>query len=175
MSLGGISVLAGTDTALDSLEQEGPQGPGRFPMRLDNHGAYHSPLMKDVRAKACALFGSNRFGSPSVPLIDGCGRIWRPGAASGRALRGYTLGTQITDTYDFSAAIRVGLREFAPDCIIALGPGDSLGRAIGQILCELSWCGIDSKTTYASMQSTRPFVVSMGRAEQRSLAARAAK
>ena len=169
--LGGISVVAGTDTALDFLKQEGPQGPGRFPMRLDNHGAYHSPLMKDVRAEACELLDSDRFGSPSVPLIDGRGRIWRPGAANGKALRDYTLGTQITDTYDFSAAIRVGLREFVPDCVIVLGPGDSLGRAIGQILCELSWRGIDTKTTFTSMQNTRPFVVSMGRAAQRALAA----
>ena len=169
--LGGISVLAGTDTALDLLKQEGPQGPGHFPMRLDNHGAYHSPLMKDVRSEARELLDSGRFGSPSVPLIDGCGRIWRPGAASGKALRDYTLGTQITDTYDFSAAVRTGLRAFVPDYVIVLGPGDSLGRAIGQILCELSWRGIDSKTTFTSMQTTRPFVVSMGRAEQRALAA----
>ncbi len=169
--LGGIAVMAGTDAALDHLQREGPQGPGRFPMRLENHGAYHSPLMKGVRDAARELLNPGCFTSPSVPLIDGNGRIWRPGASSRRALRDYTLGTQIVETYDFSAAIRVGLRELAPDCVIVLGPGDSLGGAIGQILCEMGWLGVDSKIAFAEIQESRPFVLSMGRAEQRALAA----
>ena len=169
--LGGISVMAGTSAALDFLQREGPQGPGRFPMRLENHGAYHSPLMQRVRDAASDLLSPNRFRSPSVPLIDGRGCIWRPGAAPRKALWAYTLGAQIVEPYDFSAAIRVGLREFAPECVIVLGPGDSLGGAIGQILCETGWLGIDSKTAFTKLQESRPCVLSMGRAEQRALAA----
>ena len=169
--LGGVRVMAGTSAALDFLQRDGPQGPSRFPMRLENHGAYHSPLMQHVRDSASELLSAKRFRSPSVPLIDGRGCIWRPGAAPRQALRAYTLGAQIVEPYDFSAAIRVGLREFAPECVIVLGPGDSLGGAIGQILCETGWLGIDSKTAFADRQESLPFVLSMGRAEQRPLAA----
>ncbi len=169
--LGGVTVMAGTDAALDFLQREGPQGPGRFPMRLENHGAYHSPLMQGVCDAARELLGPDRFSSPNAPLIDGNGRIWRPRSSRRRALRDYTLGAQVVETYDFSAAIRVGLREFAPQCVIVLGPGDSLGGAIGQILCEMGWLGTESKTAFTGLQESRPFVLSMGRAEQRALAA----
>ena len=66
---------------------------------------------------------------------------------------------------------RLGLREFAPDWIIVLGPGDTLGGSIGQTLVELGWRGIDSKTGFMDIQASEPFVVSLGREEQRALAA----
>ena len=71
----------------------------------------------------------------------------------------------------FRAAIRVGLREFAPDWIIVLGPGDTLSGSIGQTLVELGWRGIDAKNRFMKIQSSEPFVVSLGREEQRGLAA----
>ena len=169
--LGGVAVLAGNDKAVELLQQDGPQGPGRFPMRLQNHGAYHSPMMRSISDQGRNILRPERFRAPSVPLIDGRGRIWRPKAADAEAIWDYTLGTQVVETYDFAAAIRVGLREFAPDWIVVLGPGDTLGGSIGQTLVELGWRGIDSKTGFMDIQASEPFVVSLGREEQRALAA----
>jgi len=170
--LGGIEVFAGNDVAVEALAKEGPQGPSRFPVRLENHGAYHSPLMREISVKAReSLARQCSFRSPRVPLIDGCGRIWRPKAKAADFMLDYTLGRQIVDTYDFAAAIRVGLCEFAPDWIIVLGPGDSLGGAIGQTLCALRWRGIDSKKKFLEVQGNDPIVISLGREEQRVLAA----
>lgn len=171
IELGGITVLAGTEKALELLEKEGPRGPGRFPIRLENHGAYHSPLMQSVSEKARNMFPAQQFNNPSIPIVDGRGKVWRPHASDSVALWDYTFGAQVTTTYDFSAAIQVAVREFAPDCIIALGPGDSLGGPIGQSLCAIDWRGIGTKQIFSEIQENLPFVLSMGRVEQRSLAA----
>ncbi|MBC6411626.1 MAG: ACP S-malonyltransferase, partial [Hyphomonadaceae bacterium] len=44
--LGGIIVLAGTNEALRVAEAELPNVSERFPLRLPNHAAFHSPLLK---------------------------------------------------------------------------------------------------------------------------------
>jgi hypothetical protein len=110
------------------------------------------------------------FGRPDLPLIDGRGHIWLAKARGGEQLRAYTLGHQVTETYDFSAAIRSALREFAPAVIIAAGPGNALGSAIGQTLVAMNWKGLKSKQDFTDMQATSPIVLSMGLETQRPLA-----
>ena len=104
--LGGVAVLAGNDKAIELLQQDGPQGPGRFPMRLQNHGAYHSPMMQTISDQGRNILDLERFRAPRIPLIDGRGRIWRPNSVDAEAIWDYTLGMQAVETYDFSAAIR---------------------------------------------------------------------
>ena len=57
----------------------------------------------------------------------------------------YTFATQILETYDFTRAVQVAVREYAPDRIILLGPGDTLGGAIAQALIAIEWRGLRSK------------------------------
>jgi hypothetical protein len=102
-------------------------------------------------------------------MVDGMGTIWRPRAVSPSAVWDYTFGTQVLEPYDFAASIRVCLREFAPDCLIVLGPGDTLGGAVAQALIGLNWRGLSSKGDFTELQKTAPFLLSMGRADQRSL------
>ena len=104
-------------------------------------------------------------------MIDGRGFIWRPGAVDTQALWHYTLGAQVVEPYDFTAAIQVGIREFAPDCLIVLGPGATLGGAVAQSLIDARWRGLDSKTAFTSLQAQAPFVIAMGRDDQRGLVA----
>ncbi|MES2498405.1 MAG: ACP S-malonyltransferase [Pseudomonadota bacterium] len=167
IELGGMIVFAGSDEALEALGEQLPVGPGGFPMRLQNHAAFHSPLLNAISDQARRTLPLEWFGSPTVPLIDGRGHIWRPHASDPEALWTYTLGHQISRTYDFTGAIRVAMREFAPDCLIVLGPGETLGGAVIQSLLAIEWRGWISKSTYMAAQGDTPFVLSCGRGDQR--------
>ena len=171
IELGGMLVLAGNAAGVEALLAAGPRGPGVFPMTLANHAAFHTPLQAPISQRAMASLGEGGFGQPAVPMIDGRGFIWRPGAVEPRALWAYTFGVQVVEPYDFTTAIQVGVREFAPDCLIVLGPGATLGGAVAQSLIAARWRGLDSKAAFTASQAEAPFVIAMGREDQRGLAA----
>ena len=172
IELGGMIVLAGNEAGLAALLAEAPATPGREPMRLVNHGPFHTPLMKGSSEGALAGIPPDWFGGPKEPMVDGRGHIWRPFATGPKALRDYTFITQILETYDFTRAIQVAVKEHAPDRIILRGPGDSLGGAIAQALIAIEWRGLRSKADFQEMQAKDPFLLSMGREEQRRLVTR---
>jgi acyl transferase domain-containing protein len=167
IELGGMIVFAGSDAAIESFAAQAPAGPGSFPMRLNSHAAFHSPLMRAISGEAKTELPSHLFEAPKIPMIDGRGHIWRPFATDVEALWDYTFGRQITETYDFTRAITVAAREFAPDCLIVLGPGETLGGAVIQSLIASRWRGWESKSGYQAAQADMPFVLSMGRTGQR--------
>jgi malonyl CoA-acyl carrier protein transacylase len=169
IDLGGMLVFAGNEAGLAALLAEAPPTPGREPMRLVNHGPFHTPLMKGSSERAMESLPVGWFGSPTVPMIDGRGHIWRPFASNPATLRDYTFVTQILETYDFTRSVQVAVKEYAPDRIILLGPGDTLGGAIAQALIAIEWRGMRSKRDFQDMQADEPFLLSMGREEQRRL------
>ena len=169
IDLGGMLVLAGTEQGLDALLKEAPPTPAREPLRLVNHGPFHTPLMRGSSDRALAQIPADVFASPATPMIDGRGHIWRRHAANPEALKDYTFVTQILETYDFTRAIQVAVREHAPDRIILLGPGDTLGGAIAQALIGIEWKGLRSKRDFQEMQAPSPFLLAMGREDQRGL------
>lgn len=166
--LGGYIVLGGNRQALSALLKELPPVEN-YPFQLINHAAFHTPLLRETSERAFALLGEELFFKPKIPLIDGRGFIWQPYSTKTDELRHYTLGTQVVEPYDFSTAVAVALKEFIPDALILLGPGSSLGGAIGQILVQNDWWGLKSKGHFQEMQSKDPFVLAMGRPEQREL------
>jgi hypothetical protein len=85
------------------------------------------------------------------------------------ALWDYTLGEQVTETYDFTLAVQVGVKEFAPDIVIVLGPGETLGGAVAQSLIGVNWLGMESKAEFIRRQAGDPFVLAMGREDQRGM------
>ena len=167
IDLGGFLVLAGNTAGLRAFEKTVPVLQGRFPLRLANHAAFHTPLQQPVAEEARSLLSQSLFRQPTVPLVDGRGSIWWPGSSSQRALWDYTLGHQVTSPYDFTRAITVAAREFAPDAFVLLGPGTTLGSAIGQSLALAKWRGIVSKRDFLRLQSESPVLIAMGIAEQR--------
>ncbi|HEX8450094.1 MAG TPA: ACP S-malonyltransferase [Allosphingosinicella sp.] len=171
IELGGMIVLAGNEPGLAALLAEAPPTPAREPLRLVNHGPFHTPLMRGSSERALAQLPAGWFGSPNVPMIDGRGHVWRPFAASPGALHDYTFVAQILETYDFTRSIQVAVKEYAPDRIVLLGPGDTLGGAIAQALIAIRWRGLSSKRDFQEMQAADPFLISMGREDQRELAA----
>ncbi|MDX1677701.1 malonyl CoA-ACP transacylase [Arsukibacterium sp.] len=170
ISYGGYAVLAGTQSAVQQAMQALPPCDERFPMLLAGHAAFHSPLMQPAADQALSRFAATSFATPQLPLIDGRGVIWPRQLAQAAALKVYTLGQQVTDTFYFSRAIAVAVKEFAPEHIILLGPGSSLGGAVAQSLITINWQGLSSKQDFSrAQQAELPFVLSMGLPEQRQL------
>lgn len=172
--LGGSVVLAGDDDTVRRLLRELPsieRGRHRYPLQLPLHSAFHTPLLAGASEGAARDLRDLRFGSPRVPLVDGRGLVHRL-HADPEALRRYTLGEQVVDTFDFTAAVRVALCEYAPDAVLLPGPGGSLGSAIAQVMIELGWQGIRSRDDFMAAQSgDSPVLLSMARPEQRALVA----
>ncbi|MEO0882524.1 MAG: ACP S-malonyltransferase [Pseudomonadota bacterium] len=168
IDLGGMIVLAGNDEGLDVLKGRLPPV-DRYPMVLQNHAAFHTRLQDPVSERGLATFSLADFKRPGLPMVDGRGHIWSPASSGGAALHHYTFGHQVVETYDFSRAVQVGMREFAPECIILLGPGATLGGAIAQTLIKIDWQGVDSKTAFQARQEEDPILLSMGREDQRRL------
>ncbi len=169
IDLGGMLVVAGNEAGLAALLAEAPPTPSREPLRLVNHGPFHSPLMQGSSDLAMAL-PAEWLAGPSLPMIDGRGHVWRPFASNAETLRRYTFATQILAPYHFTRAVQVAVKEYAPDRIILLGPGDTLGGAIAQALIAIEWRGLGSKADFMAMQaSAEPVLLSMGREDQRAL------
>lgn len=167
IDLGGMLVLAGNEAGLAAFEAVVPPVQGRFPMRLSNHAAFHSALVAPVAEEGRARLGPGLFAQPDLPLIDGRGSIWWPGATRTGDLHAYTLGQQVTETYDFTAAIRTAAREFAPDLFIVTGPGTTLGGAVAQSLILSDWAGLSDRAAFHKRQQEAPLMVSMGLPDQR--------
>lgn len=167
IDLGGMLVIAGDEEGLTAFERAVPPVQQRFPMRLANHAAFHTPLMAPIAAQGRAALPATLFGDPKLPMIDGRGAIWWPGAAGRDALHDYTLGHQVTETYDFTKAITIAAREFAPDVFVVTGPGSTLGGAIAQSLILADWRGLSDRSAFRSRQEADPLLISMGLPDQR--------
>ena len=78
-------------------------------------------------------------------------------------LKNYTLKEQVENSFNFSASIETCLKEFCPEKVILLGPGNSLGGSIAQIMIKINWLSIKSKNDFLEMQSDNPYILSMVR------------
>jgi [acyl-carrier-protein] S-malonyltransferase len=156
-------VVAGNAAGLDAFETGLPRLEDRYPMRLPNHAAFHTSLQEPVAAEGRTRLGLDLFEGPRLPLVDGSGRVWYPHATPLTDLRDYTLGAQVTEAYDFTKAVQVAARTFAPDVFILTGPGGSIGGAVAQALIAINWQGISSKAEFTQRQEKDPIMLSMGR------------
>ena len=162
IDLGGYLVLAGNEKGMKHFERVVPSIQDRFPMRLYNHAAFHTPMLEPVSEQAFELLGETLFAKPEVPLVDGRGEIWTPYSSDVNALKSYTFGYQVYQPYDFSLAVEVAVKEYAPEQIIVLGPGTTLGSSVAQTLIKMGWNGLIDKESFKAQQSDDPRVVSMG-------------
>ena len=166
--LGGMVVFAADPTGLLHLKKILPPD-DIYPLSLTHHGAFHSPLMDPIIAQAQNLLGVDLFQNPDIPMIDGRGTIWSGLAVDQQALYDYTLGAQINRAYDFSKAIEIGVKEFAPDNILILGPGTTMGGPVAQELIAQDWYGMKDKASFKKVQAENPPIISMGIEQQRAL------
>lgn len=169
INLGGYIVFGGNKAGLKALEAVLPVVQDRYPMNLFNHAAFHTPLLKDVSKQAMEQLSADMFSTPKVPLIDGLGQVWQPYSCDTKQLYNYTLDTQVVAPYNFSKAIEVAIKEFAPDKLIILGPGATLGGAVAQSLIAHQWLDLQTKADFIAQQKQDPFILAMGLSEQRKL------
>lgn len=162
INLGGYIVIGGNQKALDVLLKKLPKIEN-YPFQLINHAAFHTPLLQETSQKAFQTLPLTLFKRPKIPLVDGRGHIWQDYATDLISLYDYTFDHQVVKPYDFTKAISVCLKEFCPDRLILLGPGNTLGGAIGQILIENKWLNITSKAEFSERQKQNPFLISLGR------------
>jgi [acyl-carrier-protein] S-malonyltransferase len=166
--LGGMIVFAADEAGLKWLGDRLPKD-DRFPLRLMHHAAFHSPLLDHVVPKAREANPLADFGAGEIAAIDGQGRIWSPKAFAPSSIYDYTLGAQLNRTYDFTRAVQVAAADFAPDKIIVLGPGTTLGAPTAQALIASGWRGLSGKRDFQARQTSDPVILSMGIGEQRAL------
>jgi acyl transferase domain-containing protein len=165
IDLGGMIVVAGDEVGLTAFAEAVPKV-GPFPMRLPQHSGFHTALQAPVAERGRAALADLLPDQPAKPLIDGRGHVWWPGTFTAASLWEYTLGHQVTETYDFAAAIRSAAREFAPDLFIVTGPGTTLTGSVAQSLIACGWHGLDSRSRF---DASEPVVIAMGDDRQRKL------
>jgi [acyl-carrier-protein] S-malonyltransferase len=162
-------VLAGNEAGLEGVRSRGSAGAGPVPAaaRPTMPRSTRPCRPRSLPSGPGAAGPGSLFHQPAKPLIDGRGHVWWPGAATTAALRDYTLGHQVVEPYDFTAAIRTAAREFAPDYFIIPGPGTTLGGAVAQSLIRANWRGLACKADFQRMQAETPFLISMALPDQR--------
>jgi [acyl-carrier-protein] S-malonyltransferase len=164
--LGAMVVFAADDSGMRWLMDRLPKD-DRFPMKLNYHAAFHSPLLNHIVEEARVLNPKDDFGTGAIPAVDGTGFTWSPKAFHTAAIHDYTLFTQINATYDFTRAVQVAAKEFCPDRIVVLGPGTTLGAPVAQALIDCGWRGLSGKADFQARQLDNPLLISMGMADQR--------
>lgn len=166
--LGGYIVIAGEQNQLDHLLNTLP-AIDKYPFQIPFHSAFHTDLLSGVPSLAHSSLDDKIFNRPNIPIVDGKGNIWSPWSTDKKELYNYTLNDQITSTYDFSKSISVSLKEFCPDHIVLLGPGNSLGAPVAQVLINHNWNELKTKTDFLNSQGSNPYIISMGLEEQKKL------
>ena len=168
--LGHQAVLGGSKSTIKEVQKLLPTvqiGSIEFPLTLPMHSAFHTPLMSQSSERACQELNALSFNSPKIPIFDGFGQHWRPHTTDPQKLKTYTLTAQVTEPFNFKSMIQAAVQEYAPDCIIQLGPGGNLGGAIAHSLIEISWSRIHNKSDFLSRQDSSPYLYSTARLEQR--------
>lgn len=169
INLGGYQVIAGNEAGLSQAVELLPSIDDKYPLRLYNHGAFHTPLMQDISQRGQELLPVHLFQAPTIPMVDGRGHLWYPLSTDIRQLHQYTLRKQVVEPYDFTRAIQVAVKEFAPDKVIVLGPGNTLGGATAQSLIDINWFAWADKASFSTAQVKQPQLISMGDEAQRHL------
>lgn len=170
--LGGHAVLGADREGLRALMANLPpiETPTRtFPLQLPLHSAFHTPLMAGTSERARAELHDLAFRAPDVPLIDGRGHVFRPRWTDPVALADYTLGHQVVEAYDLTVAVRAALHHCAPDRVVVLGPGNSLGGPLARILVGDGWGGVRDRGGFDARQAADPLLLSFGLPPQRRL------
>lgn len=150
--LGGHAVLAGTERGVTELLRRLPKievGERAFPFRLAGHGPFHTRLCAAVaeQARGALLTDPDELpiGMPRTHLIDGFGRMHSPWSADPQGLLAYTVGAQVTETFDFSSSVRVALRELNPDVLLCAAPGNSLRAPVGHVVVREGYRGVHDR------------------------------
>lgn len=164
LDLGAFAVVAASQPVMDRLVpalRAVQVGERRYPRSVTDAAIDRpGPLPSSVAERLAAL----EWRQPIVTLLDGRGVRHTPWAADPAELRDYTLNEMRRERFGFAAALRVALREYAPDVVLLLGPGRSPASAVGQLVVAEGYRGLRTRAAYeADQRSAAPLVQRAGR------------
>lgn len=166
LELGSHTILGGPASAIDEAAGRLPPvaAAGRsFPLRIPADG-WHTPLRTDAAARATERIGDVDAARPNVAVVDGEGVRHTPWTADPDALIEAAITRQPLRTSHFALALRVALREYAPEVVLLPGPGSSLGAACAQVIVAEGYRGIRSREEFEQTQAGgNPILLSMRR------------
>jgi hypothetical protein len=159
LDLGAFGIVAGEQATIDRLLatlRPVQVADRRYPRRVASAGhARVAPLPPSVAEHLRAL----EWRPPQITLIDGRGARHTPWSADPADLRDYTLTTMPAEAFGFASALRVALREYAPDVVLLLGPGRSPASAVAQLVVAEGYHGLRTRAAYeADQRSATPLV-----------------
>jgi [acyl-carrier-protein] S-malonyltransferase len=167
VSLGAFALVGGSAGSLDARAARLVPATvaGRtYPLRLPVGDGWHTPLRAPEAAAASADLADLAWSSPSVTLVDGAGRRHTPWSADPAELARITLEEHPVTRHDTATAVRVALREHAPDVLLLPGPGGSLGAACAHLVVAEGYRGIRSRDDFEQAQRSEvPILLSMRR------------
>jgi hypothetical protein len=167
VDLGAFALIGGSGGAVDAraARLEPARVAGRtYPLRLPIGDGWHTPLRADDARAAAADLAGLTWSVPSVTLVDGTGRRHTPWSADPAELARVTLDEHPVTRHDTATAVRVALREHAPDVLLLPGPGGSLGAACAHLVVAEGYRGIRSRDDFEHAQrSEAPILLSMRR------------
>jgi hypothetical protein len=164
VDLGGYAMVDGSPAGIEALIAALPAvraGDRHYPLRLPSRAAVPAPLAAGLDDRLRDEVAEIRWQMPNVTVIDGRGVRHTPWSADPVALRDYTLEARPTETDDVASAVRVALREQAPDAIVVAGRGGILGAVCGQLVVAEGYHAIRSRHAFVEAQRRRPIVLSM--------------
>lgn len=167
IDLGAYGVVGGAVEAIDRVAAALPPvtvGGRPYPLRLPTGDGWHTPLRAADAGAAAAQLAELAWARPSVTLVDGRGVRFSPWSTDPEELARYTLTEQPVTRFDTAAAVRVALREHAPEVVLLPGPGSSLGAAAAHMIVAEGYRGIRSRADFeAAQRSETPILLSMRR------------
>ncbi len=167
IELGSFSIVAGTATGVESVRAALPpvKVAGRsYPLKLGSGDGWHTPLRSAAATSAAQELADLAWERPNVTLVDGRGTRFTPWSTDPAQLAQTTLYDQADAPYDFARALRVALREYAPDVVLLPGPGSTLGAPCAQIVVAEGYRGVRSRAEFEAVQAgPSPLLLSMRR------------
>lgn len=161
IQFGGYQVFGGSEQAISRYLASARADERRMPVRLPDHGPFHTSLMKPVAELARRELAGLAFARPQVPLVDGRGIIWDPRTTRVDPLQGYTFVEQVMLPFHFSRCVEVACKEFAPQQAIVLGPGLQTANGVAQQLVRMKWHGMIDRRGFLEQQRQRPFLLQL--------------
>ena len=121
-------VISGYISQLEKVEEELKQAGARRVIRLRVSGAFHSPLMEEVKKEFRDFLQEIEFHTPTIPVIP---NVYPKPVWNAQKLKDF-LVEQLTSMVNWHDGVRTVLK-FRPDRFIEIGPKRVLSRLVKEI------------------------------------------
>ena len=156
LDLGAFAILeaaTGTADRLAAALRPVQVGQQRYPRRVASP-SLRLPALQPGAAEAARLASSLAWQPPQLTLIAPDGSRIPPWLGTAAPLRDATLALLSARHADVGPALRVGLREHAPDRVVIVGGNRALASAAAQALVAEGYHGLRSRSELEAVQAS---------------------